>query len=190
MSTRPTSGGGKVSRRPRRTTVHRVTPPADSGVADWFVGADLIDAYATSLVEGAPDDIDSLARAALARPPVWFKALLGLRDTVVSIGGVKTSRRIWEEAKAQGAETVAFFPVLGRSKEELILGEDDRHLDFRASVLVRLGPDGGGRELVLTTAVHCHNALGRTYLMAIAPFHRLIVRSNLARLTAGYTARS
>jgi hypothetical protein len=36
----------------------------------------------------------------------------------------------------------------------------------------------------MTTAVHCHNLPGRVYLMTIAPFHRLIVRSNLERFLA------
>jgi Protein of unknown function (DUF2867) len=37
------------------------------------------------------------------------------------------------------------------------------------------------RELVAVTVVHCHNLLGRTYLAAVAPFHRIIVRANLER---------
>jgi hypothetical protein len=35
--------------------------------------------------------------------------------------------------------------------------------------------------LTLSTVVHCHNALGRTYIRVIAPFHRLIVKSCLRR---------
>jgi hypothetical protein len=35
--------------------------------------------------------------------------------------------------------------------------------------------------VVLTTVVHCHNLFGRIYLRVISPFHRLVVRSNLAR---------
>ena len=161
--------------------VKRVVPPASSATAPFYAGADLVDAYAVALATDAPDDIDRLARATLERPPAWFTGLLGLRDALVSLAGVKTSRHVRAEAERHGRETVAFFPVLARSADELVLGEDDRHLDFRASVLRRTGPDGG-RELVLTTAVRCHNLAGRAYLLAIGPFHRLIVRSNLVRL--------
>lgn len=162
--------------------VTRVAPPAGSAVAGLYAGAGLLDAYAVALANDAPDDIDLLARATLDRPPVWFTGLLGLRDVLVSVAGIKTSRSIRREAEQHGRETVAFFPVLARTVDELVLGEDDRHLDFRASVLLRrTGPDGG-RELVMTTTVHCHNLVGRAYLLAITPFHRLIVQSTLARL--------
>jgi Protein of unknown function (DUF2867) len=72
----------------------------------------------------------------------------------------------------------AFSPDRDR---ELILGEDDRHLDFRLSLLLRARPDGSGDELVATTVVRCHNALGRMYLALIAQFHRLVVITNLSR---------
>ena len=62
-----------------------------------------------------------------------------------------------------------------------MLGEDDRHLDFRASLLLRPCEAESGTELVATTVVHCHNVLGRAYLMVIRPFHHLVVRSNLRR---------
>lgn len=159
-------------------------PPAESAIADWFIGADLIDAYAITLPDVAPRDIDALAREALEHPPVWFRALLRLRDAFVSVGGVKSSWRMRKDAESEGLATVAFFPVLARSERELVLGEDDRHLDFRASVLLRIAPNEVRRDLILTTAVRCHNLPGRLYLMTIAPFHRLIVRSNLDRLLA------
>ncbi|WP_035189857.1 DUF2867 domain-containing protein, partial [Acidiphilium sp. JA12-A1] len=148
------------------------------------VGADLVDAYAIMLPDEAPHDIEALAREALEHPPAWFRVLLRLRDAVVSAGGVKSSRRIRQDAESEGRATVAFFPVLARSERELVLGEDDRHLDFRASVLVRVTTDEEKRVLIMTTAVHCHNLPGRVYLMTIAPFHRLIVRSNLERFLA------
>jgi hypothetical protein len=60
----------------------------------------------------------------------------------------------------------------------LVLGEDDRHLDFR--VAIQLHTDAAnGRELIVGTVVHCHNRLGRIYLRTIAPFHRVIVPASL-----------
>ena len=73
---------------------------------------------------------------------------------------------------------IGFFPLLSKNAGELVVGEDDRHLDFRVALLLRTGA-AGGRELVVVTVVHCHNWLGRTYLAAIAPFHRVIARASL-----------
>ena len=136
------------------------------------------------LAADASRDIDRLARAALDHPPAWFVGLLGTRDVLAALVGLKTSRRVREEAQRRGGETVAFFPIAARTADELVLGEDDRHLDFRLSVLRQAVATGNGCELVLTATVRCHNLVGHAYLLAISPFHRLIVRSNLARAEA------
>ncbi|MCQ9426839.1 DUF2867 domain-containing protein [Pseudomonas sp. LJDD11] len=46
------------------------------------------------------------------------------------------------------------------------------------SAPTQLSPSGK-RQLTFSTAVHCHNRLGRLYIFVIAPLHRLIVRSSL-----------
>jgi hypothetical protein len=159
--------------------IRSIKPPVESRLADSFQGADLADAFAVTLPAGATHDIAVLAGAIFDHPVWWFVALLAIRDSVVSCFGLKTTRKIRSRAQVEHADTVDFFPVLGRFSNELIVGEDDRHLDFRASILLRLeGPD---YELVATTVVHCHNWLGHSYLALIMPFHRLIVRSNLKR---------
>jgi hypothetical protein len=169
------------------TRVRAVPPPADSAIAPLYAGADLLDAYAIALPAEATGDIDRLTRAVLGQSPGWARGLMGIRDAVMAPLGVKTSKAIGRAR--QDGDQIGFFPVLARSARELIVGEDDRHLDFRAATLLcattdRQGDGQGneqGRELVATTVVHCHNLLGRSYLVAIAPFHRLIVRANLAR---------
>jgi len=60
-----------------------------------------------------------------------------------------------------------------------ILGADDRHLDFRPSLLRRR--EVAGATLYATTTVRTHNLLGRVYIKAILPFHIIVVRSMLAR---------
>jgi hypothetical protein len=161
--------------------VREVPPPAESGVASWF-DADLADAFAVPVdaADGAKG-IDNLARSALGDPAPWVRLLLGLRDALVAGFRVKTSQEVRRAAIADNAERIDFFRIRARSDRELILGEDDRHLDFRLSLLLRARPDGSGDELVATTVVRCHNALGRVYLGLIARFHRLVVISNLSR---------
>jgi hypothetical protein len=81
---------------------------------------------------------------------------------------------------ARGLQVIGYLPLLSKSAGELVMGGDDRHLDFRVAILLRTGA-AGGRELVVVTVVHCHNRLGRTYLAVIAPFHRTILLANLER---------
>jgi hypothetical protein len=163
--------------------VREVSPPAESGVASWF-DADLADAFAVPIdAADVAKGIDNLARSALSDPAPWIRLLLGLRDALVAGFRVKTTQEVRRAAIADNAERIDFFRILTRSDRELILGEDDRHLDFRLSLLVRASPDGSGDELVATTVVRCHNALGRVYLALIARFHRLVVISNLSRVS-------
>ena len=177
-----THSDADAARSGPRRGVREVPPPTESGVASWFDGADLADAFAVPIdAADAAKGMDSLARSALADPAPWIRALLGLRDRLVAGFNVKTTQEVRRAAIADNAERIDFFRILARSDRELILGEDDRHLDFRLSLLLRVRPDGSGDELVATTVVRCHNALGRVYLALIAQFHRLVVISNLSR---------
>ena len=74
------------------------------------------------------------------------------------------------------------FPVLSETPGQLIAGFNDHHLDFR--IVVDVAPVDGGRdqEITATTLVLTHNLLGRAYLTAIMPFHRLITRSMLGQV--------
>jgi hypothetical protein len=156
--------------------VRTVAPPAESLLCGLYASATLADSYAMTLPGGATRDPERLGRAVFGVFPGWVRALMGLRDTIMAPFGVKTSGQM----RARGgvdAERINFFRILERHPTELILGEDDRHLDFRASLLVRRGV--AGDEVVTTTVVHCHNWLGRCYLAVILPFHITIVRASL-----------
>jgi hypothetical protein len=156
-----------------------VSAPTDSVLAPLYAGADLLDAFAIHLPAGASDDVEVLARAAFERPAWWIRALTWIRDKVMATLGVKSSGAIGAAGAVRGP-VIGYFPLLSKHAEELVIGADDRHLDFRAAILQRAA-EVGGRELVAVTVVHCHNRLGRTYLAVIAPFHRAIVRANLQR---------
>jgi hypothetical protein len=156
-----------------------VSMPSAGALVALYKGADLLDAFAIALPPGGDDDLEILARAAFERPAGWIRALTRVRDTVMTGVGVKSSTAIGAEAAARGP-VIGYFPVLSATPTELVVGVNDRHLDFRAAVQLRRAGTGDC-ELVAATVVHCHNSLGRGYLTIIAPFHRLIVRANLER---------
>lgn len=158
-----------------------VALPADSIIAGLYQGAALADAFAVTLPDDSTADIDRIAHAVLGNPSWWFCGLLACRDALVAPFGIKTSGQLRAEMQAAAAPHIDFFPVLSRVDDELVIGADDRHLDFRTSVLVRKLLPGRQRELIVTTIVHSHNRFGHLYLLAIAPFHRLVVRANLQR---------
>ena len=167
---------------PRNTTstkARAVPMPHNSLLTPLYAGADLVDAFAIALPVEASDDLEVLARIALEHQAGWIRALLRVRDVVMAPTGVASSRAVGLAGAAKGP-IIGFLPLLSKSATELILGADDSHLDFRVTVQIRTDATNG-RELLAGTVVHCHNRLGRGYLAAIAPFHRVIVRANLER---------
>lgn len=162
----------------------RVAPPTDSRLATNYGAAHLADAFAILLPDDMADaDALTLARAVLAQPPRWMRALLALRDALVKPFGLKTTAAMREHLARSGVAHVDIFRLLSATPQEAVFGERDSHLDFKLSVLIR--PVEGSsspprREAVATTVVHCHNWLGRAYLAVILPGHVLVVRSLLA----------
>ncbi len=156
-----------------------VQVPADSAVARAYGHTDLADAWSIRLPAGASADPELLARFLFAQQGRWVAGLMRVRDAVVARVGLKTARQLRQNQDRR----VEFFKIYDKSAREIILGEDDKHLDFRVSVLRRTETVAGdlAAHLVLSTVVHCHNRLGRTYLWLIGPFHRLVVKSSLRR---------
>lgn len=157
----------------RKPQIRRAAPPPESAVADWYENASLLESYSIDLNSSNPDSMRALANRTVGNSPAWFKAMNAVRDAVVKPFGVKTSGEV--RASRPDDERVDFFPVLSESNDEIVLGEDDRHLDFRLSLLRRNSP--AGTQLIATTVVHSRNPFGVTYLRLIKPFHYLAIRS-------------
>jgi hypothetical protein len=144
--------------------------------------ADYADAFWVAHQVDDLEQLTDLARAIFGVAPGWVRALLHLRNGIVSPLGLRTSSGGIPEQSAnipRVEERVGLFRVMGVAEDEIVLGEDDSHLDFRVSVLRQ---DAEGRAgVVVTTLVHFHNLLGRTYFTVIKPFHLLIVPAMMRR---------
>lgn len=155
--------------------------PLDARANGFYAITHLADAYAISLPPDVVADPEQLARFLFESQPVWAEKLMGLRDMLVSVFGLKTAKQLGAPA-AEGAEKrIAIFKIYESSAKEVFLGEDDSHLNFRISVQVRPATASSTPQLTVATVVHCHNLLGRTYITLIAPFHRTIVQAALRR---------
>ena len=102
--------------------------------------------------------------------PGWARALLKLRNTLVAPLGLKTG-------ESQEADS-AIFPITYEDNAELILGTDDKHLNFRICIHRENG------RIHMATWVHRNNLLGRAYLAVVMPFHVLIVRDAMRRIAS------
>jgi hypothetical protein len=93
-----------------------------------------------------------------------------LRNLLVAPLGLKTG----VHPNAAVKRWIGSFPVLSETPERVVLGLDDRHLNFLAVVDVKSSTDDR-RQVTATTLVRTHNLLGRLYLDIVIPFHRRIV---------------
>ncbi len=157
-----------------------VSLPMHSGVARMYPSTHLADAFAIRLPAGATRDPEVLARFIFANQPAWVATLMRVRDGIVGHFGLKTGAALAMLADTHKAERVGIFRIYSSNPAEIVVGEDDRHLDFRLSVLCQPTGDAAPR-LTVSTVVHCHNLLGRTYILVIAPFHRMVVKASLRR---------
>jgi hypothetical protein len=166
----------------------RCSVPRDALAYQALRRVDYADAYSIKIDERGPEVLDRYARVMFGNAPRWVSALLGLRDCVVSVFGLKTSAElragsdgvVRDSSKtAEPSGRIGPFPVLTRLENELLLGADDLHLDFRISIQCT-GIDRGS-QLCVITVVKFNNLLGRVYFLPVKPIHRIIVPAMMDR---------
>ncbi|MBD5769628.1 DUF2867 domain-containing protein [Marinomonas colpomeniae] len=138
--------------------------PLQSALHDRIKPMDFIDCYCIE------SDLPTRnAAEIITNFPAWAQFLVRIRNVITAPLG------LLKEAPTTG-DKVGFFPVESESDDEIIAGFNDKHLDFRVSVISQNG------KVFLATWVHTNNMVGQLYLKVILPFHILIVRNALARV--------
>lgn len=156
------------------------TVPEGSLVLKGFKRVDYVDRYQTESM--TTETVDEIT-IKLFTAPGWVDALMRVRNLIVRPFGLKTDtpKTMTGSERLEVGSTAVLFHVIDRNDNEIVIGENDRHLNFRSSVLVMKKRTGS--LICLTTVVHFNNWFGRLYFMPVKPFHRLIVRSLLKRIT-------
>jgi hypothetical protein len=154
-------------------TVREVTPDVDANA--FLPGAQFIDAHRVDIGDAALDARQACVRMVL-HGPRWIDALLRLRNILVTPFRLKTSG----EGAPAPSGLIGLFPVVSETPERLVAGFNDRHLDFR--IVVDVDRIAEGRHVTCTTLVRTHNALGRTYLALVLPFHKMFARVMMRRV--------
>ena len=153
--------------------------PADGALYRHYAEGDFLDGQCVPLPHPVPDAAE-LAIATFFHMPGWVKGLMWLRNQLMRPFGLKTGGA--DGMPQPTLETIrdgtyrGIFAVHSTSPDEVVLGTDDRHLDFRVSIL----RDRDDDVVAISTWVHTHNILGCLYLAVVYPFHRIIVARCLA----------
>ena len=151
-----------VAAPPGRLRVDAV-PAAQTGLlAGALPLIDWSDAYQVEPPPGAPVDPQVWSDAIFHSAPRWVRGLLAARQATVPLVGIDRGR----------PDT---FDTLARTDDEVLLGTDERHLSFRASVRTRAD------RVVLSTVVQVHNRRGRAYSSVVRAVHPFVARAVLGR---------
>jgi hypothetical protein len=76
-------------------------------------------------------------------------------------------------------EKSGLFPVIKKTMNEVLMGEEDKHLSFCLSIY--LEDDGAARYVTATTIVKYNNWFGKFYFAFVRPVHQLLVPSTMRR---------
>ena len=165
------------------STAFTTKVPPESRLAEVFTpDAWFRDAHSAPL-SVRHDTMPALFFSIFGHHPTWVKALLIARNRFAARWGLAVAADdeiLAPSARASYAvgDRIGPWPTYALGDDEIIAGRDNRHLDFRVSVLrTRRGERGA---VTVTTVCQPHNLAGKAYLVAIAPFHILGMRWLLA----------
>jgi len=152
------------------------------------LGPDLIrsayfhDSYRVPLLRPGLSIVD-IFFALFGHTPRWMKAMLMTRNAVARWCGLEapTAAEILNPTKRASynvGDKIGPWPIFFIGDNEIVAGRNNKHLDFRLSVL-RV-TEGDAESVVVSTICSVHNLAGKIYLFFIVPFHRTGVQSLLA----------
>ena len=153
--------------------------PSSSALGrDLIRNANFHDSYRAPLARPELAIIDVFF-ALFGHTPLWMKLLLLGRNAAVGLFGleVPTFREIMRpvvRGEYRVGEKIGPWPIFFIAENEIVAGRDNKHMDFRLSVLK--ATEGEAASVVVSTVCTVHNAFGQVYLFFILPFHRRGVR--------------
>lgn len=156
--------------------------PQSGALMRHYTQGDFLDSQIAPLPDPTLTAAD-LAVLTFFAMPRWVMTLLGVRDALVRPLGLKTGKSegfaLPTREDLLSGRYDGVFAVQSVTADEVMLGIDDRHLDFRVAILKTVAPRD---HVAISTWVHPHNFGGWLYLWAVYPFHKLIVWRMLANI--------
>ena len=139
--------------------------------SDSFVGSNMNSSKRYS--------IEEITKLFFETSPKWIDHLFEVRNKVVKIFGLKVSdvpnkEELLKNTKFVINEEIGLFKIFDKSNNEIILGQNDKHLNFKISILSNIRTDD--KQLItISTLVYFNKWYGKLYFQLIRPFHKLIV---------------
>ncbi len=160
--------------------VIKIDIPDTSILLQKFDTIDFQDAYAFNTHNNSLN-IRELYTSIFSTTPKWVDNLMKLRNKLVSIFGLKTEMRHNTNVDFKVGDKIGIFTIYDILDDEIIAGENDKHLDFRVSVFREVNTT---IKITVSTIVKYNNWFGKLYFSIVAPFHKLVVKSVVKKAAA------
>lgn len=159
--------------------------PSISALRESLHTAYFFDCYSVELPLDSRSPLE-LYLNVVSRTPRWIDFLMNVRNKIVARIGLKDMGPLSGVSPNKAAadycvgDQAGIFKLIESNDREAILGETDKHLDVRVSVVKLLRQN---RTIVsVSTVVHVHNLLGRIYMFFVTPAHRIIAPATVSKL--------
>jgi hypothetical protein len=161
--------------------------PCNSALGkDLIERADFCDAYRAPLSRSDRSVVEMFF-AIFAQRPGWANLMLIARNKAATLAGleVPTASEITNMERRDRyiiGEKIGPWPIFFLSPDELIAGRDNKHMDFKLSIMKV--HDGVRPSVVVSTLCFVHNKFGQYYLSSIIPIHKFGLRRLIANALA------
>jgi len=164
--------------------IKEIDLPEDSLIYHGLEETHYRDVFQAEVVSEQSLQVEEIAVLFFDVFPSWFRFLFKIRNIfakLVGLDSVSGNKEDEEKLKRERetGERVGLFNVIERTKEEIYMGENDKHLNFRASIFLKKKNDH--YLISMATIVHFNNWLGRAYFVPVKIVHRLVIPLLLKR---------
>ncbi len=159
--------------------------PSISALRDSLRTAFFFDCYSVELPLDSRTPLEFYLNVA-SRTPQWVDFLMSVRNKIVARIGLKNMGALSGISPNKAAadyrvgDQAGIFKLIEANDREVILGETDKHIDVRISVVKQQRKDR--TTVSVSTVVHVHNLLGRIYMFFVTPAHRVIAPATVSKL--------
>lgn len=153
--------------------VTKTCVPKNSVINEFITKVDYEDCFSFT-ISNNKKTIRELYIAIFSSTPKWVENMMKIRNKIVKIFGLKTEMKRNENPNFQVGEKVGIFEIYDIQENEIIAGDDDKHLNFRVSIHRQIQEK---TAVNISTLVQYNNWFGKLYFFIVKPFHKMVVKS-------------
>ena len=172
----------------RPPEIYRTLIPKQSSIYSYIRQPDFRESFYCTVPTSLEIDASLAFKHFVDSPPPVIQFLLKVRDTLFRPFGLQTSEHpspidFIEPPVARETSTVSDMFISFKSKEEVIWGLQDKHLDFVISLICLPKPAHEVKESLheyeiwVSSAIRYHNIWGRLYFFSVNLIHVFVLKT-------------